>query len=402
MLGAEVRWRRLALRFLVDVTRASWQIVLDSRIAQTECTHLPELLVHRAKQSASMDVCDKKRGRCGAIMNYFLSAVAIAHKKAKGKTKGRKKEMTTISQRAAQIVEGACTKESKDVACPRCDPELHIFNAASGPILRCRGWNLAGTPCTLIKACHDGAVVPGRLRSTNRTGGGNSASGSGGPGTLPRRDDGTQDPPPINDWTAQVQYLEAKPALGTGWVKEGSLVQLNAAVYGLVNAPSAWRKTIVRGIKSLGYRRSCYDPYISCLMDESRPQGHILIEVEDLATHGNAVHGENMAKPQKTFKFGKWKSIYISVTTSVELSFRINLTVSMSIRPRLFKRDCVYPIVIPRGRSTDKKSETSDGQKSNERSVLMCQHLHHLAWDHSITVPCKTREDPLSSPSMDP
>ena len=32
----------------------------------------------------------------------------------------------------------------------------------------------------------------------------------------------------------------------------GSLVQLNAAVYGLVNAPSAWRKTIVRGIENLG------------------------------------------------------------------------------------------------------------------------------------------------------
>ena len=50
----------------------------------------------------------------------------------------------------------------------------------------------------------------------------------------------------------------------------------------LVNAPSAWRKTIVRGIESLGYRRSCYDPCIFCLMDESGPQGHILIEVDDL------------------------------------------------------------------------------------------------------------------------
>ena len=81
---------RLALRCLVYVTRASWQIVLDSwqqtssRIAQTECTHLPELLVHRANQWASMDVCDKKRGRCRAIMNYFHSAASIAHKRSKG------------------------------------------------------------------------------------------------------------------------------------------------------------------------------------------------------------------------------------------------------------------------------------------------------------------------------
>ena len=46
------------------------------------------------------------------------------------------------------------------------------------------------------------------------------------------------------------------------WVEEGSFFQLNAAVFGLFNAPSAWRKTIVRGIESLGYRRSCHDPCI--------------------------------------------------------------------------------------------------------------------------------------------
>ena len=61
-----------------------------------------------------------------------------------------------------------------------------------------------------------GVVVPGGLQNTNRTGGGSSASGSGGPGTLPRRDDGTQDPPPLNDWTAKVQALAANPA----WAQE--------------------------------------------------------------------------------------------------------------------------------------------------------------------------------------
>ena len=130
---------------------------------------MPELLVHRANQWASMDVCDKKRGRCVAIMSYFHSAASIVHKEAKAKTKGKKKEVTTISQRAAQIVENAYTKESEDVACPRCDRELQVFNTASGPILHCRGWSLARTPCTSIKACHDGAVVPGGLKSTRNT-----------------------------------------------------------------------------------------------------------------------------------------------------------------------------------------------------------------------------------------
>ena len=30
------------------------------------------------------------------------------------------------------------------------------------------------------------------------------------------------------------------------WVEEGSLIQLNAAVYGLVNAPSAWKNNCAR------------------------------------------------------------------------------------------------------------------------------------------------------------
>ena len=62
----------------------------SSRIAQTECTHLPELLVHCANQWASMDVRDKKRRRCGAIMNYVHSAASIAHKEAKARMRGKK------------------------------------------------------------------------------------------------------------------------------------------------------------------------------------------------------------------------------------------------------------------------------------------------------------------------
>ena len=83
---------------------------------------------------------------------------------------------------------------------------------------------------------------------------------------------------------------------------QGRFLDSDPAVYGLVNAPSAWRKTIVRGIEDLGYRRSCYDPCVFFLMGESGPQGYILIKVDDLATHGNVVHSENMVKLQKTFK----------------------------------------------------------------------------------------------------
>ena len=101
------------------------------------------------------------------------------------------------------------------------------------------------------------------------------------------------------------------------WVEEGSSVQPNAAVYGLVNAPTAWRKTIVRGIESLGYRRSCYDPCIFCLMDESGPQGHILIEVDDLATHGNAVLARRTVIQDQSYGFCESGCAYHGITDFV-------------------------------------------------------------------------------------
>ena len=95
-LIAEVRWRRLALRCLVHVTRASWQIVLDSwqqdssRIAQTECTHLPELLVHRANQWASMDVCDRKTWRMRR--HHELCQLSCIDRSQRSKSQNERKE----------------------------------------------------------------------------------------------------------------------------------------------------------------------------------------------------------------------------------------------------------------------------------------------------------------------
>ena len=125
-----------------------------------------------------------------------------------------------------------------------------------------------------------------------------------------------------------------------------------------------------RGLESLGYRRSCYDPCIFCLMDESGPHGHILIEVDDLATQVNAVRAENMAKLQKTFKFGKWKSIYNSegdyasrtVIHDQFYVFHVHQAQFVQIRnhPMVKRDNCVQCGAQSIG--------------SSERPVLICQH----------------------------
>ena len=99
-----------------------------------------------------LEVCGKKRGGCGAI---FDSSPTVGSSK------------------------GFQPKRRRTTACPRCNRERYIFSTASGPIMCCRGGDLAGTPCTLIRECQGRAVIPGGSRRTGHTRGGGSATCSG-------------------------------------------------------------------------------------------------------------------------------------------------------------------------------------------------------------------------------
>ena len=91
--------------------------------------------------------------------------------------------------------------------------------------------------------------------------------------------------------------------------------------------------------------------------------------MDDLATHGNVVNAENMVKLQKTFKFGKWKSIYDSEGDYAGRAVIQDKSYGFHIHQATFVRERLSPIVIPKGRRSDKKSETSDGDKRQLRAV---------------------------------
>ena len=138
------------------------------------------------------------------------------------KEKAKKKDSVNIIQRAALIASGALDEKKRDNVCPRCNRELYVFRTAAGPIVRCRGWDLTGTPCTVIKTCQDEAVNF-KDKHTNRTEDGDLATGSGDPcadphagletSTLPGQDGGSQNPTLSNDWTAQMRALRSNAEL---------------------------------------------------------------------------------------------------------------------------------------------------------------------------------------------
>ena len=132
-------------------------------------------------------------------------------------------------------------------------------------------------------------------------------------------------------------------------------------------------------IEDLGYRRSCYDPCIFCLLDRSGTQGHVLIEVDDLATHRNAVHAENTGKLWMTFMFGMWKSIYNSECDHAGRTVGQDQSYGFHFK---FVRERLASIVIQKGRRSDRESETSDGEKKHLRAVWCSE-----CWVQRVTRP---------------
>ena len=76
-----------------------------------------------------------------------------------------------------------------------------------------------------------------------------------------------------------------------------------------------------------------------------------------------------MAKLQKTFKFGKWKSTYNSEADHAGRTVMQDQSFGFHVHQAKFVHERLSPIVIPRGRRTDTKSETTEGEKRQLRAV---------------------------------
>ena len=88
----------------------------------------------------------------------FPYSYGVCTEEREDQRESKEERQCNISQRAALIAIGALDEKERDNVCPRCNRELYAFWTAAGAIMRCRGWDLTGTPCTLIKACQDEAV----------------------------------------------------------------------------------------------------------------------------------------------------------------------------------------------------------------------------------------------------
>ena len=139
------------------------------------------------------------------------------------------------------------------------------------------------------------------------------------------------------------------PPTGVPGKERDHLIQILTAVYGLVNAPAVWRKTVRRVLDQLGYIESTFDPclyYLPFLAAENPHRqrgcaGLVLLDVDDFVQGGNSHHGELMEILRKQFRFGKWRVIfgssgeYLGRTVSQDENFEIRITMQRYIKEKL-------------------------------------------------------------------
>ncbi|CAE7233206.1 unnamed protein product [Symbiodinium natans] len=152
--------------------------------------------------------------------------------------------------------------------------------------------------------------------------------------------------------------IYASPCEGLG-LPEGALIAIDVPVYGLDDAPAAWRTTVVRHlIDEMGYVRNLVEPCWFMKFEESsegkkKNVSQILLEVDDFIVTALPSHeAEVERRLRERFHFGKWErneAEYAGRRVRV-LHDRILVDQGKYIREQ------VRPVPLEKTRKQDKKS----------------------------------------------
>ena len=137
------------------------------------------------------------------------------------------------------------------------------------------------------------------------------------------------------------------------------LVEILTAIYGLVNAPASWRRTVRKVLISLGYAESIYDPCLFILPYDAAETaegfkvgcaGLVLLDVDDFAQGGNQRHESLMEKLKERFRFGKWRIVYKGHAEYLGRTVRQLEDCEIRIDMQRYIEEKLQPVRLPRER----------------------------------------------------
>ena len=105
---------------------------------------------------------------------------------------------------------------------------------------------------------------------------------------------------------AEGPLYASMPPTGIPGYEKTALIRVLTAVYGLVNAPAVWRKTVRRHLTELGYQESVFDPCLYYLPPNDQEintgpklqvAGVVLLDVDDFLSRWQRASPEVDGRP---------------------------------------------------------------------------------------------------------
>ena len=171
---------------------------------------------------------------------------------------------------------------------------------------------------------------------------------------------------------AEGPLYAMQPKGGIEGLHPEQIIEIVAGCYGLPDAPMHWRRSLKESILSHGYRESVLDPTVYLLHDESKLQGAIAVEVDDLFNFGNTVHYEKMTELRTRYKFGKFEMLRGNESGVGFNGRRLKQLddYSFVVDMMKFVTERLEPIQLAKGRKSQLKALATESEIAQARAVV--------------------------------
>ena len=176
----------------------------------------------------------------------------------------------------------------------------------------------------------------------------------------------------------QGPLFASMPPTGIPGYPRDALIRVQTAVYGLVNAPAIWRKTVRRILLELGYLESVFDPclyYLKPLKNEFvlderySVAGIVLLDVDDFCQGGNARHEGLMNELRTKLKFGKWREVYEGSADYIGRTLKQTKDFEIQVSMQRYIEEKLKPVNLPKDRLKQKDSALNQQEVTWLRGV---------------------------------
>ena len=175
----------------------------------------------------------------------------------------------------------------------------------------------------------------------------------------------------------QGPLFASMPPTGIPGYEQDSLIRVLTAVYGLVNAPAVWRRTIRRLLLSLGYEESVFDPCLYFLKPTPEELGEkkmfvagvVLLDVDDFCQGGNERHHSLMAELRTKLKFGKWKDVHGSSAEYIGRTLKQLPNHEIQVSMKRYIEEKLRPVALSKDRMRQKEALLDEKEISWLRGV---------------------------------